>query len=318
MALSSVDWMVSEVSARVGTRTELEGAAAGSTYPAAGIAPPQGRIEKAINDAFQEVVLTYQIPQFEADPPWYFASSLYQTGTASASNLGVTVTGVGTSWSTAAAIGRYFKFDTEETWHEIISIASNTSMTVSPRFATDYSGLAYTIVRNHFEAPTSSGGQTAASPNDVFYIIDVRDLESQVRIEPGDLRYVDKIYLTTGNPVHYSRFKNGINLWPAPDLANLYFRVRYIQRPEYRAIGATPAKTLSPLPEEWQEIVMSLACAKVLAADSEFERAAWFKENAIAQADRLRGVATEESGDYRVQLTPDARWANTTDAGSFK
>jgi len=318
MALSSVDWLIEEVNARIGTRSELAGAAAGSTYPAAGTAAPQGRIEKAINDAFQEVVLTYQIPQFEADPPWYFKSMLYQTGTASASLDGVAVTGDSTVWATAAnaTIGWLFKFDDEETWHEIISIGSNTAMVVSPRFDSAHAaGSAYTIVQNHFAMPTAAGGQTAASPNDVYFILDVRDLEQNRRIEPADLKLPDAVWLATGAPTNYARFKNGIILWPAPDEANIYYRVRYIQRPQYRATGATPANTLSPLPEEWQEIVILLSCAKVLSAQMEIERAQALKELAHEQASKLMNVYAMESRDYRVQLRPSELWARTTDQG---
>lgn len=318
MALSSVDWMIEEVNARIGTRSELIGAAAGSTYPAAGTAAPQGRIEKAINDAFQEVVLTYQLPQFEADPPWYFTSLLYATGTASASADEVTVTGSLTTWNTANGIevGGLFKFDDEDTYHEIVAVGSTTSLTVSPRFAAAHAaGSTYTTIRNYFAAPTSSGGQTAASPNDVYYIIDVRDLEQNRRIEPADIRLPDQVWLATGAPTNYMRWKNGIYLWPAPDVANVYFRVRYIQRPEYRSTGQTPAKTLSPLPEEWQEIVLLLACAKVLSAQMEIERAQALKELAQAQAERLMNVYSQEAGDYRVQLRPSELWARTTDQG---
>jgi len=295
--------LINDIVDRVGGRTELAGAEG---------VPPAGRCERALNDALQEVALTYKIPQFEADPSWTFASNIYQTGTASNSALGVTITGTATAWLTAvnATVGWLFKYNSDSTWSEIISIASDTSMVVSPRITGAHTNAAYAIVQNYFIAPQMSGGQTGAVPEDVYSIVDVRELEGQRRLEPVDIRRIDRTYWTTGNPVNYSPWKNGIFLWPPPDVANIYYRVRYIQRPQYKASGN---KTLEPLPEEWQEVVASLALSKVLASLMEFERASAARTFAEVKAEKLMNVQAEQSEDNRVRLKPDPIYlANAT------
>lgn len=305
MALQTIDNLILEIVDRLGGRTELgTGEATGN--------PPAGRVERALNDALLEVALAYKLPQFEADPPWYFSSTLYSTGTASCSALGVSITGVGTVWNNTSNIGMgwLFKFDSDATWSEILSVPTPTTgdplgpITVTPRIQSAKSGETYQIVKNQWQMPTASGGQTAASPSDIFAVIDVRDTETQRQIFKADTRMLDKSRLATGNPQYYTRYKDKLFLWPAPDVANVYYRVRYMQRPDYRLYNQTPKDDLSPLPEEWQEIVVLYATAKCLAAQMEFERAEACRALADAKAKTLMSPYAEESEDNNFGLKP--------------
>jgi len=426
VALQTIDNLILEIVDRLGGRGEV------GTGEASG-APPAGRVERALNDALQHVALAYKLPQFEADPPWYFKSTVYQTGTAACSLLGTTITGVATTWvagvmppqngptGTVAAggavtagthsyrvtfvtaagetlagpvsntvttsggnltvnltglpisqssqvtsrriyrtaagnpvigpwllvttianntattyadttadgalttaipaedtansigVGWLFKFNNLDGVREIVSVASTTSLVVTPRVQTAQSGAAYTIIQNQWQMPTASGGQTGASPSDVFAVIDVRDAETQVQINKADTRVLDKSQLATGNPEAYTRYKDKLFLWPAPDAADIYYRVRYMQRPEYRAYGSVPAKTLYPLPEEWQEVVVLIATGKALAAQMSFERAAACIEMADAKAKLMLSPYAEESEDNNFGLKPSGMWLRGRD-----
>jgi hypothetical protein len=440
--LSTIDYLVKEISDRLGTRTELEGTEQGTAAPA-------GRIERALNDALEEVLATYKQETWISEYNWYIKSNIYKTGAATNAAEGVTISGVhggvpagdpnwtmnttapgpcvataGVAGAIAAGsysymvtysnvatdpasghsadetepsllsnvitlavpskimltnIGKFsagiykaariyrsetdhpldgpwyyvgkvtttdssintlftdnalaltirtdniqplyyngldtigqgwiFKYDDEDIWHEIISapydaIAGTWSLVVSPRVANAHTAATYQIIQNKFRMPVGFGG----SPTDIHHIIDVRDVEQQRRLDPCDIRYLDKMFLATGNPTHYARLKNYLITWPACDLENVYFRIRYYARPGYKRVGQNPSLTFSPLNEEWQSVIVDLATARCLMHQMETERAAAYRQMAKEKAEALMKPVNEEDWDHRTSLKPDSTY----------
>jgi len=75
----------------------------------------------------------------ESDWSWkqktgYFQTvDVYNTGTVSVTNGNKTVTGTGTTW-TSAMVGRFFRVEGTEDWYEIIAVGSTTSLTLRQNY----------------------------------------------------------------------------------------------------------------------------------------------------------------------------------------
>lgn len=129
----------------------------------------------------------------------------YTTGTISVTNGSATVTGSGTSWSTTtnAEVGEYIQLP-DLKWYRIVSIASNTSLTIEVSYyGSTASGQSYTIspwgvVQGRF----NSGGTSPASES----------VANLVKPTPDFIEnHINRIWTLKGNSLRFSVLDTSIS-----------------------------------------------------------------------------------------------------------
>lgn len=121
-------------------------------------------LKRWINQAYKDVQEAY-------DWQWRYkwgivqTVAVYTTGTVTVTEGSRTVTGSGTTF-TSAMVGRYFKLNNQEETYKIISYTSGTSITIDVPFVeTTTSGASYTIFKVFHDLNTD-----VASEDDIIYM----------------------------------------------------------------------------------------------------------------------------------------------------
>jgi hypothetical protein len=214
----------------------------------------------------------------------------YSTGTVSVTVGATTVTQAGATW-TAAMAGRFIRFDQQEAFYGIASIAAGLgSLVLSNAYIGDTAlvNASYVIFQHRYATPTNCKHiNTLALDNKLV----MRSPEYLDATDPSRRSLSD-------NPIYYTMFNNNtIELWPVP---NSSFAVRCYYE-----------KTLTPLSAEADEPILDeqliLDYAKSQAylqlASSPETGAHYMQLMSAAQAiftDRWRGA--EEADQARLSL----------------
>lgn len=305
--LISVADMISEISRQLGEQTDLEIVG--------------GPIERAINDAYNLTVLEYKHAEFESVIPHFFRGEVIFGADATNTAIGdvtftTTDTGVpsvadptGQRWVDGAfkpssgAEGLCFTITKVEV---NTPIGGTHTITVAPEVGILMTGVAFTLVRRRFPLPVDAAGKTA------FFIYDLSDVTNNVPIKYADIRLYDRGVPLIGQPIYYFRVKNDIYFYPAPFRLSGFtvqrqpeLRLRYALRPGYK----DTTDTLTPLPEEWQQVVMLRAYARMLDLENAHERAAAIKAeaNSVAEALLKPWIEEVEDGEPSFRVMKD-RW----------
>ncbi len=295
MALRSVTQLIADASRPLGQRSELEVAG--------------GVIEKAINSALFRIVEEYRILAYEEHPPFNFSTSASAgTATATAGNNVVTINSGGLA--SAIFIGQFLKFSGESQLYHITELSAVGQLRVAPAPATAKTAADCVVIKRFYKLPDGSDGsafgmdfirQTGANWNPLFFIISVMDLTNQTLLEAVDIRAIDEQVPSAGaGPLRYARVNDYLYIDPTPDVSTVRLQVRYGRAPAYVS-GAT---TLTPLPEEWEDVVLQSAIGKVLMDENQIARADAHFAFAQTSADRIMKPRDEEMEDHQVVLRP--------------
>lgn len=102
----------------------------------------------------------------------------------------------------------------------------------------------------------------------LWFILMVRDLTNEREIRKTSVKYLDRISLTTGQPIRYARFADTLILDPTPD--DVYsIRIRFRYRPNELVSGEMPL-----INREWDEVIVGLSTIKGYEALEQPEKAA--------------------------------------------
>lgn len=143
----------------------------------------------------------------------------YETGTATVTNGSATVTGSGTSW-TSAMVGRRFGLSAAGPWYRISAVGSSTSLTLDRVYnETTTSGTNYSIYADEYSLPS-----TVESVSHVA-LLQPGWYGRQIFLEQGEFDEGAAIPLTRGKcrfwtigvPLTTAPQTRRIRLWPVPD-----------------------------------------------------------------------------------------------------
>ncbi len=297
--LMSIADMVTEINRRVGN---YFGALTGTTAP----------IERAINDAYLQAVLKYRHAEFEAAQPFFFESEALEliSGTNTAGSRQITTTNAGVATYDQRLLDCVMQFPGAGISFRVYRVQLNTpgpgthTISVAPEIPTANTNAPFSIFINRYPLPVDPvSGKTA------FIIYDLADNTNNIPVRSVDFRLFDRSVPIVGQAIYYDRINNNIMFHPAPYQGvgkKIVFKLRYALRPEYKSGTAT----LAPLPEEWQEVIMLEAQAKIYdATGAEHERASSLKQEATRLATELMKPEIEEIDDVEAALIPvRSRW----------
>lgn len=149
-------------------------------------------------------------------------------------------------------------------------------------------------------ANTQSYNLVSAAP-DFWFIMNIRDNTNQRIVQRRYIKDVDRVYATTGQPVHYARFQNTIVLDPTPD-AVYQLLLRYRKRPAL--LGASDSLAIQI---EWDEILVVSTLLKGLQAFKLLEEAAaqkqYYEQLMAAKVDAV--VLEEPDEDFGITVSYD-------------
>ena len=121
------------------------------------------------------------------------------TGTVTTVAGSTTVTGLGTAFTTANAVGRYLQVANDTNWYEVASVAGQVLQTTEP-LVTSASGLTYTLRTTYYNLPSNC-----------FKVFDVRQTNTPTKLTCLGLYSLDLFQPdinTTSNPTGYFLFGN--------------------------------------------------------------------------------------------------------------
>ncbi len=178
--------------------------------------------KQALNDILEEICQAYNFSWLYGDSSFITAAP-YETGTVSVTEGSATVTGSGTTF-TSAMVGR--KFYCEDATYVILARVSATEITLSTVYAGDTgSGLTYKIYQDEYSLAS-----------DVEDVISLRQENDPYKLIKWGVEIVDKYYpqrTSYGYPSIYSIIgydSSGyikVSLYPIPNQArNIYYRYK--------------------------------------------------------------------------------------------
>jgi len=110
-------------------------------------------VKRSINIAYKDLQGRYRWHWLEREARFQ-TTDIYETGTVAVTKDSRTVTGTGTSW-TSAMVGRYFNCSANEDWYKIIAVASTTSLTLDkPYLEETLTGQSYYIWQKYYQLNT--------------------------------------------------------------------------------------------------------------------------------------------------------------------
>ncbi|HUU84693.1 MAG TPA: hypothetical protein VM243_14430 [Phycisphaerae bacterium] len=327
MALLTIDEMTNELNRRMGVQAELLDNQVGSA--------PTGFeydvIERALNDALVQTVLRYRHTEFEADKPHFFDNL------AVAATDGVTIADSSLVTSSSAAIGLepdgVTTISTLERWidgviqigglsYTVTRVTDSFSnvvspftppyrITVAPRVGVAQTSASLFMAARRYPLPFSDGDGGITNPvgatNRIFFIYNLSDITNNSPLYSADVRLNDRSVPQLSQPNYYDRLKNDLFIDPAPFSCSasggslaITFKLRYAYRPSYKA----GTDTFSPLPEEWQEVVMLEAYGKLLDMENEHDRATSTRAAAAELAAQIMVPFYEEMDDAEPAFIP--------------
>ena len=321
--------MITELNRRMGVQSELLG-------------PPEpntayNAIERALNDALLQTVLRYRHTEFESDDPYYFSNLAVSGSDASNSagsdsfdtfnaNIGLEPDGV----TQISSLTRWIDGAVELAGlgcHTIVSVtdfAGNVvgpftppyRVTIAPSVQAANTAAGYAMAARRYPLPFSDGDGEITNPvgvtKRIFFIYNLTDISNNVPLHASDVRLADRSVPEISQPIYYDRVKNDLFIHPAPFFTNydgssgkLRLRLRYAYRPSFK----TTTDTFYPLPEEWQEVVMLEAYAKLLDMENEHDRATATRAASAELAAQIMVPFYEEMDDAEPAFIPmKRRW----------
>jgi len=145
----------------------------------------------------------------------------YETGTVSITKGATTVTGVGTTF-TSAMVGRFIQFDNERTLYRVVTFTSTTSLEVEdPYIDTTLSGASYAVQAIVYDLPVNF--------KRLRDIIDVADIRTMKQIPSDQMRLLMANYAGSADTFLYAirtqHQATGMALWmyPPPDSVESYW-----------------------------------------------------------------------------------------------
>lgn len=209
-------------------------------------------IDDAVNSIHKEVHAIIN-PRFTTTPFVLNTVASYTTGTITSSST--TVTGSGTTF-TSAMVGRYINAATKgEEVHKISSYTSGTSITLSEAFSSDVgTASSFTIFQSEYALPTG------CDENNLLYLT---NMTSSRKIYPVSLKEIESMYPNEGavntveEPLHFSFVGRDssnnvlIRFFPIPDTIIAY-RGHYTNDLPTLSAGSS---NLS-VPERFEDVVL--------------------------------------------------------------
>ena len=114
--------------------------------------------------------------------------------------------------------------------------------------------------------------QVSTSTPDLWFILDIRNEEYQIKIRRKDPSELDRTWKVDGIPVRYTRFQDQIELDPVPDM-DYRMTTRYRIRPPELVQGGTHILT-----REWDETLTTMAVQKGWEALEQWDKASAQKQ----------------------------------------
>jgi hypothetical protein len=235
----------------------------------------------------------------------------YKTGTVSVPSGGTTVTGVGTTFTTAMADGTYkIQFAGALDWYTIATYVSATSITIGTAYApaSALSAGTFTIRRMYY--PLSSNCDR---------IIDAKNNNTPIKMFETDMRTLDSVSptlnstnnsyafvaWTTNTAAGSAYFGNTmIQLYPFPSDSRLIWVKTLL-----RASDLLAATDVSVIPAKWHHILIWGACALAFMYKREAEVATLWKteyEHKIEEM-MLQGKLSEDDAPVLKSVDSVAR-----------
>lgn len=215
-----------------------------------------------INIAYQDIVSRWPWP-FLRSEEFITTVTDYTTGTVSVSAGGTTVTGVGTTFTSAMADGTYkIQFAGALDWYTISAYSSATSITIGTAYAqtTALSAGTYTIRRMYYPlSSTCDRIQTIKNNNTPLKMFetDIRTLDS---VSP-DLEAVNNSYgyvawgiFTNSASAYYGNLF--IQPYPFPSDNRLFWVKEFI-----RVTNLANSTDVPVIPAKWHPVIIYGACA---------------------------------------------------------
>lgn len=335
MALLTMDAMVNELNRRMGIQDELLLNQVGS----APLGSEYNVIERALNDAYVQSILRYKHTEFEADKPFVFDNlattdtdgvNAAGAGLITSSNAAIGLEPDGSGdlstldrWCDGAfALGGTGNSSGCHTIIKVTDVGGNTTPPYTAPFqiflapvipvASPAGGSEFVMAARRYPLPFTDGdGAVSTPPNAtdkrIFFVYDVTDISNNVPLVHFDVRMSDRSVPVISQPNYWDRLKNDLFIHPAPFFTlpegapgPMKLRVRFAYRPGFK----TGTDTFSPLPEEWQEVVMLEAYAKLLDEENEHERGQATRASADELAQRILVPFYEEMDDAEPAFIP--------------
>lgn len=200
-------------------------------------------VEQALNDILQEICQSHNFSWLYGDSSFITAAP-YETGTVTATEGSTTITGSGTTFTSAMA-GR--KFRCEDATYEISAYVSTTEITLSKNYAgAGGAGLTYKIYQNEYSLAS-----------DVEDVLSMRQENNPQKLKKRGIEFLDKYYPqrnSFGYPSMYaiigydSSDYMKVEVYPIPNQArNIYYRYK-LRVTEMSADSDTP---IIPLRYRW-------------------------------------------------------------------
>lgn len=260
----------------------------------------QTRVKRWLNYTQQNVCSKY---------PWSFMVGResivtvkdYTTGTVSINSGASTVTGAGTTFTTAMGAGQYsIQFTSGNDWYRIASFSSSTSITLEQPYqgTTNLSGSTY-IIRKFWYSLSASCDR----------ILDIVNWDTPVKLVQVDPRYVDNLNpLVQSTNSSYAYFPFGVDSsgniqispYPYPSDARL-LEIRTRKKPTDMSAG-TDAPSI---PNKYAYIIAWGANSIGFAYLRKFEEAAAWNTKFMAEIDSMRKFMSLSTDDQPVLRSID-------------
>lgn len=223
-------------------------------------------------------------------------------GTVSVTSGGTTVTGVGTSFSTANDAGKFIQFAGANDWYAITAVASTTSLTIGTAYQPSANAVAVTYtVRKFFYSLSSSCDR----------ICDIKNWNTPLKLDemfPRDVDFVQPNPQSSNTsygffPYGYDSSNNvQIIPYPFPSDARL-FEIKTFKRPTDMTGTALPT-----LPNKWAHIIAFGACAVAFAYLRKLDFAtAWEQKFELKILDMMSQERTSEDSSPMLQSIDSGR-----------
>lgn len=158
--------------------------------------------------------------------------------------------------------------------------------------AIDWVKRAYAYITESYELPEALATSTVATvagtrnydlPADYFSVYTVRNTTEDNKLIQVSPTYYDSLATDrSDSPTHYAIFSNDIWLYPTPDAVET-IQLRY--RKQFAELSSD--STVHELPIAWEVVLVSLASSFGFRALNEIERASYYRNSALADANRI-------------------------------
>lgn len=217
----------------------------------------------------------------------------YTTGTVSVNNGGTTVTGAGTTFTAAMAVGGqyYIQFSTQIDWYPISAFSSSTSITIAnPYQRPNGTGLGF-IVRKRWYSLSSAADR----------ILDIVNWDTPVKLVELDPRSIDDFYPDTQSTnASYGYFPYGydasgnlqISPYPFPSDARL-LEIKTRTRPVDMTDTALPS-----IPNKYSLVIAWGACSLAFAYLRKMDIAGAWNTKYLAEIEKMK-MSSRTTTDYQ-------------------